>query len=632
MSLEVSSATRADLSPAAPVRSASQLFASTDWSQTALGAVEHWPPSLRYQWSWMSTSPQPAILYWGEHRICIYNDAFAIAVGEHYHPGLFGMPAATGWGAMWPQVSAEIDSIMSGEPALHQSNRRISLLRAGVLHDTYWTYALSPIRALDGKAVLGVLATCTETTAEVEAARKSWETEERYQFAIEASGNIGWWDWDIVNNRLYANPQFASSFGVDPACAANGLPLSAFTRGIHELDRERVQRGIERAVADADVFNDEYRIVDEAGTERWIVARGRCFVDGAGRPIRFPGTAIDITARKRVETELARKEEFLQLAQAAAGVGSFEWKLSNDRVYGSPMFNQLWGLPHGGAYDEGVPATMFSALVHPDDVDELPNSLSRPLEQAVQKGQYRVPTASGIRWLSHQGELRLDEFNRPDRVVGAIFDITERQNSLSRQDALLDEMSSRVNDAFIFLQDVISRSLRTAPTLADAQAALKLRLGALAMAQRALSAGKWAHADLRALIGMQFGDYPPAFAQRIAISGPAASLCSDSTLFMSLALYELTSNALKYGALTAEHGRVEIAWKIEMVQRRPTALTLQWKELGGPYVTEPTRRGFGIQLLECGPVNVASTSTVEFDPRGLRFTLRLPIDLSALAR
>jgi len=480
---------------------------------------------------------------------------------------------------------------------------------------------------LEDEAIEGVLCICTDTTIEVETARKCWETEERYQLAIAASGNIGWWDWDIVNNTLFSNAQFADSFGVDPIAAINGLPIEAYMQGIHEQDRDRVQASINHAVAHADAVADEYRIIDKSGTERWVAVRGRCYVDGNGTPIRFPGTAVDITARKRIENELARKDELLLLAQAAGGVGTFEWIFSSDRVYGSPMFNRLWGLPHGGVFDEGVPVATFAGLVHPEDIDALPASTTKPLDVAVRKGEYRVLDGAAVRWLAHQGEVRYDAFGRPERVVGALFDITERQAGAVRQNEVLEATTRRWENAFGFVQEVVARTLRSAESLAQAQATLPPRLRAVGLAQRALNADKWLHADLRAIVEGHYASYPMAVLKRVVLSGPRVAIPPESALFLSLSLHELGVNAMKYGSLSAERGQVEIAWTMDTTAAASPILSFHWKEFGGPPVHPQPLRGFGTELLASGLGEAAGSTHLDFDPRGLRFSLILPLDV-----
>ncbi len=131
----------------------------------------------------------------------------------------------------------------------------------------------------------GTVRDVTERHIAQEALRVS---EERLSLAFEASGSLGWWDWDIPNDRLYAGEHFARMYGVDPDVAAAGAPLSAFVDGIHPDDRDWVGERIQRALDTAGEFAEEYRLLAADGGITWVFARGRCYHDAAGQPLRYP--------------------------------------------------------------------------------------------------------------------------------------------------------------------------------------------------------------------------------------------------------------------------------------------------------------------------------------------------------
>ena len=153
-----------------------------------------------------------------------------------------------------------------------------------------------------------------DLAAELRASRAALAlSEERLSFAFAASGSLGWWDWDVVHDRLYASERFARMFDVDPATAAAGAPMAAYVTGIHPDDRGWVGARIERAVAEAGEFSEEYRLLAPDGRVTWIHARGRCYHDAAGRPVRYPGVALDITQRKAADL---RKDALVELGDA----------------------------------------------------------------------------------------------------------------------------------------------------------------------------------------------------------------------------------------------------------------------------------------------------------------------------
>ncbi|KQR88172.1 diguanylate cyclase [Sphingomonas sp. Leaf343] len=136
------------------------------------------------------------------------------------------------------------------------------------------------------------------------------ESDERLQEALTAGSGIGTWDWDVPNDRVYADGRFAELYGVDPVRAALGAPLTEFFRGIHPADLPRTQALIEAAMATGEQFLASYRLVQPDGSVRWAAAQGRCRLGVDGRPLRFPGVSFDITSQKLAQK---RQEALLDL-------------------------------------------------------------------------------------------------------------------------------------------------------------------------------------------------------------------------------------------------------------------------------------------------------------------------------
>lgn len=118
------------------------------------------------------------------------------------------------------------------------------------------------------------------------------------QDALDASEVIGRWEYDVPNDRVYADTLAALVFNLDPRVAETGAPLSAFLEGIHPEDRERAARTIAQSAEDGLSCVLEYRVRSADGAIRWILDRGRIDHDSAGRPTRGHGILIDITQMK----------------------------------------------------------------------------------------------------------------------------------------------------------------------------------------------------------------------------------------------------------------------------------------------------------------------------------------------
>lgn len=109
---------------------------------------------------------------------------------------------------------------------------------------------------------------------------------------------IGFFDWDILNDRVHADASFAKAYSVKPTKARDGAPLAHYMRAVHSDDREYLMQAIDTAIEQRTPFNAEYRLVNRAGkTSRHVRATGQVIYDRRGRALRMPGTVIDITAQ-----------------------------------------------------------------------------------------------------------------------------------------------------------------------------------------------------------------------------------------------------------------------------------------------------------------------------------------------
>jgi two-component sensor histidine kinase len=129
------------------------------------------------------------------------------------------------------------------------------------------------------------------------------------------------------------------------------------------------------------------------------------------------------------------------------------------------------------------------------------------------------------------------------------------------------------------------------------------------------------------------GPYLSVGQERIVIGGEDVTVAPRVALTLAMVLHELTTNAVKYGALSTAAGRVDVAWRLESRPAQPAMLQLEWRESGGPPVVEPQRRGFGSRFIE-GSVKaeLQGTVAVRFDPAGLSCTLEVPHEVAVDVR
>lgn len=329
----------------------------------------------------------------------------------------------------------------------------------------------------------------------------------------------------------------------------------------------------------------------------------------------------DITEQKRAEQELTRQAALLRLAQDAGGFGTFEWDVVTGTLSASKTFRELYGFT---AADEPIAVARFRDRVHPDDRDKLATAPDRPLEEALRYTEYRIMVGSGHRWVGRQGIVLYDAEGRPAKVVGAVQDITQRKQFEHRLQTVAQESAHRVKNLLAIVQAIVSQTLRRADDVAGAADLIRQRLMAIGATQTALVSGSPASSDLDTLVRSAM-DLHAVAADRIAISGPSLQLDSKTALGLTLVLHELGTNAVKYGALSSERGRVEIGWTLDP---GAASAAFVWRECDGPPVAPPSRQGFGTALIQKSlPPVEGEAATIDYVPTGVVFRARLGVDV-----
>jgi PAS domain S-box-containing protein len=161
-----------------------------DWSATPLGPVETWPDALRAVVRLCLDCVRPMCVSGGPALVQIYNDAYAAAVGAARHPGALGRAARDVWGDLWDQIGPEYALVMAGGPAVERTDDAPYFIdRGSGPEETYWTYAISPVRD-DGGCIVACHTLIAETTGRVHAEAELREREGRQAFLLELSDTL----------------------------------------------------------------------------------------------------------------------------------------------------------------------------------------------------------------------------------------------------------------------------------------------------------------------------------------------------------------------------------------------------------------------------------------------------------
>jgi two-component sensor histidine kinase/ActR/RegA family two-component response regulator len=206
------------------------------------------------------------------------------------------------------------------------------------------------------------------------------------------------------------------------------------------------------------------------------------------------------------------------------------------------------------------------------------------------------------------------------KLVGAVsagLDITERKRTEQHRLLLINELNHRVKNTLATVQSIAAQSFRRLQSGTPGREMFEARLMALSRAHDVLTKESWEGADLEEIVDQAITPYRSAPLGRFSVHGPHVRLSAKMGLSISMALHELATNAVKYGALSDDKGRVSIAW--EVGQRADgKELKIEWREKDGPPVVPPGQKGFGSRLIEHGLAQELEGSTrIEYRPTGV---------------
>jgi two-component sensor histidine kinase len=210
--------------------------------------------------------------------------------------------------------------------------------------------------------------------------------------------------------------------------------------------------------------------------------------------------------------------------------------------------------------------------------------------------------------------------------------LIEREKADALRVLLMDELKHRVRNTLSVVQAIANQSLRAATSVDEAKTTINARLMNLAKAHDVLTEGHWNAAPLADVIEASIAE-TGLDQSRFDIEGPVIELGPRAALGLALAFHELTTNAVKFGALSNAEGRVRIGWRVEPDSAADPAenrLWLQWRERGGPPVKAPRKQAFGSRLIQSALRG--GTCDLAFNPEGLVCTFTAPLkDLAKLS-
>ncbi len=288
-------------------------------------------------------------------------------------------------------------------------------------------------------------------------------------------------------------------------------------------------------------------------------------------------------------------------------------------------YNDRW-YEYTGTTPEEMAGWGWQSVHHPD---VLPKMLER-WTHAIQHGEFfqMIFPLRGADGLYRPFLTRIEPLRENGAIVGWFgtnTDVTEQERDRERLQLLIHELNHRVKNTLATVHSIAMHSLRELKS--NSAELFENRLLALAAVHDVLTRENWTKAQVGELIGTAIA---PAGHENFDISRPPIDVCPRIASALAMTLHELCTNAVIHGSLSTPGGRVSIEWSVDSGLRTPM-LQLVWREHGGPAVTSPANKGFGMRLIEkTMAADAGARVTVEFPSEGLRCTMDIPLAAEVL--
>ena len=213
-------------------------------------------------------------------------------------------------------------------------------------------------------------------------------------------------------------------------------------------------------------------------------------------------------------------------------------------------------------------------------------------------------------------------------------DVSKYKQAQAHAKMLIDELNHRVKNTLSTVQSIVSQAFRQSSNSEVIQEAIEGRIFSLSRSQDLLTLENWEGAALVDIVQAALAPFENGSgrAERIAITGSNVRVTPRATLVLGIALHELATNAVKYGAFSNDTGSILIAWTIEPAPDGDR-LILHWQEKDGPPVTPPSHKGFGSHVIERGLAHELGGSVdLDYQPGGVICTINIPAPGVALGR
>ena len=328
-------------------------------------------------------------------------------------------------------------------------------------------------------------------------------------------------------------------------------------------------------------------------------------------------------AKGEDQGELARLRERLnrlEVAVEATGLGLWEWDVRSGGLTWNARNRELFGVTHDGP----LAIEDYPALVHPDD-QEITRAAYQDASNRPEGGLFsmehrtRATVDGKPRWVFVRGRV-LKDADGVRLVVGSTLDVTDRRTAEDRRRLVLRELAHRAKNGILVMISIVAQTAKRAEGVKDFEAVLMSRLQAMADSQDLVTQASGASLRLTDLLARAL---TPFDLQRFDIDPRLddVRISNEMVVGMALLIHELSTNAVKYGALSAPAGRV----RLTLAEAGPGLVQVDWRETGGPAVKPAARKGFGTRLIDISLRNDGGQVAARFEPAGFEADIQIRV-------
>jgi two-component sensor histidine kinase/PAS domain-containing protein len=335
----------------------------------------------------------------------------------------------------------------------------------------------------------------------------------------------------------------------------------------------------------------------------------------------------DVTERHSAFQIIADNERRLKLAMNVANMAIVDVDLAHDLVV---------SVVNGAVVHDAMPLAVsaeaarakFMEIIHPDDRAGFNAAWQAALTGiGTFAAEFRtVPAGSPGVWIEAKVESLPDESATTARLLITLADISQRKTSEQRLQLALHELTHRAKNLLAIIQSIASQTARRHDDIGAFLQVFAQRIQGLSASHDLLVRSDYAGAPLEDLVKAQLTAFGGVDQERISAKGPMLVVKTEVMQSLGLALHELATNAVKYGALSCPEGKVEIQWSA-MTENGREIFRMSWTERKGPRVKMPGHKGFGETItVKALAQTLDGAVTLDFKPGGLRWSVEARLD------